>query len=113
MESISLKEETKRSSRDIIKRPVITEKSVEDASYNKYTFEVDGKANKVEIRKAVEDIFKVKVTKITTEKIKGKRKIRFDKKGRHAGYSSDWKKARVTLKEGDKIEISGFNPFEI
>ncbi len=113
MEELKLKDINRRSSRDIILKPIITEKSMENAQLNKYTFEVDRDSNKREIRKAIEDIFKVTVTKITTSNLKGKRRIRMDKRGRHVGYSNDWKKAVVTLKEGDRIELAGFNPFEV
>ncbi len=102
-----------RSSRDIIVRPMITEKSMHSATQNKFTFEVDYKANKIEIRKAVEDIFKVKVVKVNTIKMPGKRRVRFDKQGRHVGFTKLRKKAVVTLKEGDTIELAGFNPFEM
>ncbi len=113
MEDLKLKEVAAKSSRDIIIRPIITEKSVQDAMHNKYTFEVDPKANKIEIRKAIEDIFKVRVVKVTTTMRKGKKRTRFDKRGRHTGYTRKWKKAVVKLKEGDRIEIAGFNPFEV
>jgi large subunit ribosomal protein L23 len=112
MEELKLKEVTAKSSRDIIVKPIITEKSMDNAADNKYTFRVAKDANKREIRMAVEDIFKVKVTKITTINLKGKKRMRFDKKGRHLGYTNDWKKAVVTLKTGDKIELAGYNPFE-
>ncbi len=84
-----------------------------NATMNKYTFEVDPEANKIEIRKAVEDIFKVTVTKVNTVKMPGKRRIRFDRRGRHVGFTKNRKKAVVTLKEGDVIEIAGLNPFEM
>jgi large subunit ribosomal protein L23 len=113
MEKLKLKEIAMKSSRDIVKRPIITEKSMENAVAQKYTFEVEPGANKIEIRKAVEDIFNVKVLKITTTAVKGKRRVRFDKKGRHVGYTKSWKKAVVSLKEGDKIELGGFSPFEM
>jgi len=114
MEELKLKEVVKtRSSRDIILRPIITEKSIGKASLNQYTFEVDPKANKIEVRKAIEDIFKVTVVKVCTIKMPGKRRVRFDKRGRHVGYTKDRKKAIITLKEGDVIEIAGLNPFEV
>lgn len=99
----------KRTARDIILRPLITEKSVTLAQENKYTFAVDPKSNKVEIRGAIESIFKVKVLKVNTLNVKGKPK-RWGR--RYKGHKSDWKKAIVTLKEGDKIEIAGVNFFE-
>jgi large subunit ribosomal protein L23 len=98
-----------RTARDIILRPIISEKSVTLTADNKYTFEVETKANKIEIREAVESIFKVKVLKVNTLNVKGKPK-RWGR--RYHGHKSDWKKAVVTLKEGDKIEIAGVNFFE-
>jgi len=97
-----------KTARDIIIRPIITEKSMENTAYNKYTFEVDKESNKIEIRKAVEQIFKVKVLNVHTVSVNGKMK-RF---GRHSGKTKDWKKAVVTLKPGDKIELGGVNYFE-
>lgn len=98
-----------RTARDIILRPIITEKSVTLSAENKYTFAVDPKANKLEIRGAIESIFKVKVLKVNTLNVKGK-PTRWGR--RYKGHKSDWKKAVVTLKEGDKIEIAGVNYFE-
>ncbi len=94
--------------REIIKKPIVTEKSMEGAAYNKYTFRVDVKSNKIEIRKAIEKIFNVKVTKVNTLNVEGKTR----KRGRYEGKTSDWKKAIVTLREGDKIEIGGVDYFE-
>ena len=87
--------------RDIIIKPIISEKSVEQMEQNKYTFKVDKKANKIDIKQAVEAIFKVKVTDVKTMNVKGKLK----RLGRYQGRTPDWKKATVTLQEGDKIEI--------
>jgi len=87
--------------RDIILRPVITEKSMNLLAENKYTFIVDRKANKTEIRKAVEEIFGVKVDKVRTMIVKGKKK----RMGRFEGYKPDRKKAVVTLKAGHKIPL--------
>ncbi len=89
--------------RSIIISPVRTEKT-EDilaSGQNKYYFKVAINANKIEIRKAVEELFKVKVIKCDTIKVKGKRKSW----GRKSGKRPDWKKAILTLKEGDKITI--------
>lgn len=86
----------------IIKRPLITEKSTrlkEDA--NQIAFVVDPKATKIEIRQAVEKLFKVKVESVRTLNVIGKQK----RMGRHLGWKSDWKKALVTLREGDRIEF--------
>ncbi|WP_141604572.1 50S ribosomal protein L23 [Terrilactibacillus laevilacticus] len=79
--------------RDVIKRPVITEQSTDIMADKKYTFIVDRKANKSEIKRAVEGIFGVKVSKVNTLNVKGKPK-RF---GRYSGYTSARKKAVVTL----------------
>ena len=84
--------------RDIILAPVITEKSVAALSEKKYTFRVADGANKIEIAKAVEEIFGVKVAKVNTISMKGKKR----RMGRFEGYTSDWKKAVVTLTEDSK-----------
>lgn len=84
--------------RDIIKRPVITEHSADLMEQKKYTFEVDTKANRTEIKKAVETSFGVKVLKVNTMNVKGKLK----RQGRHEGYRSDRKKAIVQLSEDSK-----------
>ena len=84
---------------DIIKRPIITEQSREGASFKKYTFEVAKDANKIEIAKAIEEIFGVKVAKVNTLNMKGKAK----RLGRYpAGRRADWKKAMVTLTADSK-----------
>ncbi len=86
----------------IIKRPVITEKStVLKEELNQVVFEVDPKANKLEIKEAVEKLFNVKVLKVRTIKVKGKKK----RLGRLQGKEKDWKKAIVTLRPGDHIEF--------
>ncbi|MBO8157469.1 MAG: 50S ribosomal protein L23 [Bacillaceae bacterium] len=84
--------------RDIIKRPVITEQSAELMADKKYTFEVDPKANKTEIKQAVEIIFGVKVEKVNTMNKKGK----FRRMGRYGGYRPNRKKAIVTLTPDSK-----------
>lgn len=86
----------------IIKRPVISEKATAlSDKQNKYVFEVASQANKIQIKKAVEDVFKVSVTKVRTMRMPGKRKrVRFQ-----IGHTPSWKKAIVTLKEGDHIEM--------
>ena len=98
----------RRTARDIILRPVITEKSMEQYAYNKYTFYVDPRANKVQIRNAIQEIFDVTVTKVTTTTVNGKMRRR----GRIVGFTANRKKAVVTLKEGDKIEVAGAPLFE-
>ena len=86
---------------DILIRPLVTEKSMMLLEENKYCFLVDKKANKIEIRKAVESLFKVKVLAVTTRITKGKIK----RMGRTEGKRPDTKRAIVTLAAGDKIEI--------
>lgn len=87
--------------RDVIKKPVVSEKSYDLLADNKYTFYVNPAANKIEIKKAVEEIFKVTVLNVNTLNVKGKEK----RMGRAVGRTNDRKKAIVTLKEGDKIEV--------
>lgn len=83
---------------DVIIRPIITEDSMGRLPDKKYTFEVKSDTNKVEIKKAVEELFKVKVEKVNTLNVKGKQK----RVGVHLGKTSDWKKAIVTLKADSK-----------
>ena len=83
---------------DIIKRPVMTEKSHAGIPQKTYTFEVAKDANKVEIKKAIEEIFEVKVEKVTTATVKGKLK----RQGRTQGYTPEWKKAVVKLPSDSK-----------
>lgn len=88
--------------RDIIKRPLITERSVSQMEEKKYTFEVDVKANKTEVKDAVEAIFGVEVKKVNVQNYKPKAK----RMGRYAGYTNRRRKAIVTLTESSKeIEI--------
>lgn len=87
---------------EVIKRPLITEKVMADqVAANTVAFEVDPRANKVEIKKAVEEIWKVKVEGVRTLVIRGKSK-RF---GARVGKRKNWKKAYVALKAGEKIEL--------
>jgi large subunit ribosomal protein L23 len=87
---------------EILKKPVITEKStIQKETSNQLTFEVDRRANKVEIRRAVERIFNVKVVGVRTMQMRGKIK-RF---GRVLGKRSNWKKAIVTLAQGEHVEF--------
>ncbi|RQD77430.1 MAG: 50S ribosomal protein L23 [Candidatus Syntrophonatronum acetioxidans] len=88
--------------RDIIIKPIVTEKSTGLMEENKYAFMVSLKANKIEIKKALEEIFGVKVKSVNTMRVKGKPK----RMGMYTGYTSDWKKAVVTLHDDSKpIEI--------
>lgn len=89
-----------RDARDVLKSPVISEKSVGLVEENKYTFWVDPAANKIEIKAAVEKMFKVTVVDVRTLTVKGKMK----RVGRYQGKTPDRKKAIATLKAGDKIE---------
>ena len=87
--------------REVIIRPVITEHSYDMMEANCYTFEVAKDANKIEIAQAIEAIFNVKVVKVNTLNVKAKpKRMRYQK-----GFTRTWKKAMVTLKDGDKIEI--------
>jgi large subunit ribosomal protein L23 len=85
----------------VLKRPIVTEASTDAMEMNKYTFEVDPRANKVEIRRAVEEIFKVHVTKVNTTWVPGKTRRR----GLAVGKTARRKKAIVTLAQGDTIEL--------
>lgn len=87
----------------IIKRPLITEKSSALMPEGVYTFEVDINANKLQIAQAIRDIFNVKVAKVRTVTVRGRK----NKRNRFGFYSeSNWKKALITLEEGQSIEIS-------
>jgi len=86
----------------IIQAPILTEKGTDDTSdRNAYHFRVPVDANKVEIRQAVERLFKVKVVRVNTLRVQGKVRRR----GYNAGRTPDWKKAMVTLRAGDTIEL--------
>nr|WP_172253796.1 50S ribosomal protein L23 [Bacillus haikouensis] len=89
--------------REIIKRPVITEASTDLMSEKKYTFEVDTRANKTQVKDAVEEIFDVKVEKVNVMNYKGK----FKRMGKHAGYTNKRRKAIVKL-TADSKEIEFF-----
>ena len=89
-----------RDAREVLISPVISEKSVGLVEENKYTFWVNTAANKIEIRNAVEKMFKVHVVDVRTISLKGKEK----RVGRYVGKTSDRKKAIVTLKAGETIE---------
>lgn len=87
---------------DIIKKPLLSEKSYATISDKKYTFVVDLNANKVQIKQAVEEIFKVKVKQVNTLIVKGKKKTQNTKQGRSVGRTSDYKKAVVWLTSDSK-----------
>lgn len=91
-----------RTSYDIVKQILRTEKGTRMLEDNKYLFRVAMEANKIQIKQAVEDIYNVTVLKVNTATMYGKwRRIRYQE-----GKTPDWKKAIVTLKKGDKIEIA-------
>ena len=86
---------------EILKAPVITEKSQTEKANGKYTFKVDPRANKIEIKNAIEKIFNVKVTSIRTLNVKPKKR----RVGRYTGLTNRYKKAIVTLAEGQTINL--------
>jgi large subunit ribosomal protein L23 len=89
-------------SRTVLRRPLVTEKTTHGIeTLNTYVFEVHQDANKILVRKAVEELFEVKVVKVNIRNRKGK----FKKMGRSFGYGKDSKEAIVTLRRGDKIDI--------
>ena len=87
-----------KTAQDIILAPIITEKSMSGIADKKYTFKVAKDANKIEIAKAVSELFKVKVAKVNTINVRGQQK----RMGRYSGYTASWKKAIVTLKADSK-----------
>ncbi|MCL1950859.1 MAG: 50S ribosomal protein L23 [Turicibacter sp.] len=89
-----------KDARDIIKRPIITEKSYDLMNDNKYTFEVDKKANKIEIKKAIEVLFSVKVNKVNVINVRPKKR----RVGRYEGFTPSMKKAIITLADGQTID---------
>lgn len=92
----------------VIIKPLITEKNtILQETQNQYAFEVSRDANKIEIKKAVEKKFKVRVLDVKTSVRKGKSKTQFTKRGRFHGYRADRKKALVKLHKEDKIDFLG------
>lgn len=89
--------------RDIIKSVQMTEKSTRlGGTENKYFFEVDGDANKIDVKRAVQELFKVSVVQVNTMNYRGKKRR---ERTQNFGRTAHWKRAIVTLKEGDKIEL--------
>ena len=87
---------------DIIKKPCLTEKGLTlHETMNQVVLKVDPRANKIQIKEAMEKLFNVKVNKVRTANMTGKQK----RVGRHMGRTSDWKKAVVTLAEGEKLDF--------
>ena len=87
---------------DVLIRPLLTEKitAIREIK-NSVAFAVDSRATRIDVRRAVEKVFSVKVTSVNVMNVKGKKK----RQGRYLGKRSDWRKAFVTLKEGEKIEL--------
>ncbi len=91
---------------DVLVRPVLTEKvNLQMENSGRYTFQVDRNANKLEIKKAVEEFYGVKVTDVNTVVVPGKKKTRYTKAGFLKGMKPAYKKAVVTLAEGDSIDL--------
>ncbi len=88
----------------ILMRPIVTEKITGLQDQRQFAFEVPLRANKIQIAAAVEKKFKVTVTSVRTLTVKGKKKTQLTRRGRFEGRKNTWKKAVVTLKEGDKID---------
>jgi len=91
-----------KNAHDIVKGMIRTEKGSAMQTLNKYIFWIDRLANKIEVKKAIEDIYKVKVDSVNTIMMRGKlKRVRYA-----IGKTSDWKKAVVTLKDGNKIDVT-------
>jgi large subunit ribosomal protein L23 len=90
---------------EIILRPVISEKSMDETQRGKYTFRVHSDANKLMVKQAIEELFKVNVETVNVSTTKAKEKSRNRRRGRQEGWTSPWKKAVVTLASGQKIEF--------
>ncbi len=94
---------------DVLRRPVITEKNTRLMEQGQYMFEVARDANKIQIKDAVEKTFDVTVLKVNVMNVRGKQRRRARRQGRMAstGWTPSWKKAVVTLEEGDSIDLFG------
>ena len=90
---------------DIIKRPIVTEKAMQLGEIGQYVFEVDRKANKIQIKTAIEEMVEVDVRSVRTVNVKGKVKSRLTRRGYQRGRTPSYKKAIVTLKEGQTIDV--------
>lgn len=89
----------------LIKKPVITEKAMKLAHQRQYVFEVHPDANKIQIKQAIQEMFDVDITSVRTVRVKGKNKVRMTRRGLMRGKTALKKKAYITLKEGQQIEI--------
>ena len=87
--------------KQLVLRPIITEKSIGRVALRKYTFEVHPETNKIEVKKAIKDIYKVDAVKVNIINHKGKEK---KYRGRISGKTKDWKMAAITLRKGQKIQ---------
>ena len=90
---------------ELIRKPLVTEKAMKLGEKSQYVFIVDHTSNKIEIKKAVEELFEVNVLSVRTLNLKGKVKSRFTRKGIMRGKTASKKKAFVTLKEGQTIDL--------
>jgi large subunit ribosomal protein L23 len=90
---------------EVVVRPVISEKSMDESGRGKYTFEVHPDASKIQVKAAVEELFKVEVSAVNVLTTKAKEKRRGTRRGRTVGWTSPWRKAIVTLRPGQKIEF--------
>lgn len=93
---------------EIVLRPVVSEKSIDESSRGKYTFAVHPEANKIQIKAAIEELYekeKVTVVSVNVLTTKAKEKRRGTRRGRITGYTTPWRKAIVTLAPGQKIEF--------
>jgi large subunit ribosomal protein L23 len=90
---------------EVVIRPVISEKSMDESGRGKYTFEVHPDASKIQVKAAVEELFKVEVSAVNVLTTKAKEKRRGTRRGRTVGWTSPWRKAIVTLRPGQKIEF--------
>jgi large subunit ribosomal protein L23 len=94
---------------EIIKKPIVTEKiNKQTEKFNRYCFVVDKRANKLEIKKAVEDFYHVRVDDVNTSVVPAKAKTRMTKDGIFNGRKSGYKKATVTVAEGETIDLYAF-----
>ncbi len=102
-----------RDARQVVIRPVVTEKSIAQTARSQYTFAVAADADRRAIAAAVETIFKVHVVRVNTARVRGKRKHDPRRRMRRPAVAQpDWKKAVVTLRKGERIELGGVNYFE-
>ncbi len=93
------------SAHEVIVRPVISEKSMDESRRGKYTFAIHEDASKIQVKAAVEELFKVQVTAVNVLTTKARQKRRGTRRGRIVGWTTPWRKAIVTLAEGQKIEF--------